>query len=319
MARFPAPPSHCCVGCRFSGTPRSKRRRLPFPMRPQAAVASQKRGLEVPGHCDKDVCCRAKLTHGPPKTADVHASKHGHLLTKQPAEERYALRQFIHCPPNAALLDLGGGRGPRALVRPSEPFVQQRFKSGYAHAAVRHHPRRDHAPGVPATRAKVTLHDDITLALRRAIPPVTPMLLELLTTPAFRAVPRSARTDALAQRRLINLHRPDPTETSRSMKSPPGPPRSEREGASATAFSPTARSLPLPPPPARSPLSHSARAPFPESRDYLESLPHRSHAIIAARNTSLPPNPCHLLGIDGLSALAEQRRYLAVSVNRIGA
>jgi hypothetical protein len=74
---------------------------------------------------------------------------------------------------------------------------------------------------VTATRTKVTLHDHFPIALRCAIPPVTPVLLELLATPAFRALPWSAWACTLAQRRLVNLHRPHPTQSFRPLKSPP--------------------------------------------------------------------------------------------------
>lgn len=81
-----------------------------------------------------------------------------------------------------------------------------------------------------------------------------------------------------------------------TLEKPHPSPASVPEGASAPAFSPTARSLPLRPPPGRIPLSHSSRPPASNPRDYFESLHPRSHVIIATRNKikALPGNPSGL-------------------------
>ncbi len=51
-----------------------------LPMCQQAAVAPQKRGLEVTGRTKQGLRCRAQLAKGPPKPSDVPSNRCGHLM-----------------------------------------------------------------------------------------------------------------------------------------------------------------------------------------------------------------------------------------------
>ena len=130
---------------------------LPLPMRAQTAVAPQKRCLEVACQTGQDFLCRAKLTQGPPKAAEVRRCLHRHLLTKQPAEISDAFRQSFAGPPDALLLKHGGGRRSRISARQTEDLIHQLLETAYRNAAGGKHILRDHAPRTAALRTEVAL------------------------------------------------------------------------------------------------------------------------------------------------------------------
>ena len=92
-------------------------------MRSKTAITPQKRGLEIPSQPHQDLLQRAELSQGPPKATEVVVLQPRHLLSKQPAEKVRAFRQSFVCPPDASSLNLGGGRGPRALARQFALFI----------------------------------------------------------------------------------------------------------------------------------------------------------------------------------------------------
>ena len=158
----------------------------------EAAVAGQKRGLEVAGQTGEDFLRRAKLTQGPPKAARVGSCPQRHLLAKQTAEEWDAFRQNFAGPPDAALLLLGGGRRPSASARQSEELVQQLLEAAHLHAAAWQHVRRDHAPCAAASGTTEALGRAFPLALDFPEPGVGSIAMEFSAPATLGAILRRA-------------------------------------------------------------------------------------------------------------------------------
>ncbi len=172
----------------------------------QAAVTGKKRSLEVVSQSHKDISRRAKLTQGPPKTAHVGSCPQRHLLAKQTAEQWDAFRQNFARSPDAALLDLGGGRWPRASARQTELLVHERLQSADLHAPVGKHVRRDHAPCMPALNAEVAGGSRLLIPLAPATARDRSVTPELPAPPALRAIPGCQRPLRSALGRLKYLH-----------------------------------------------------------------------------------------------------------------
>ena len=187
----------------------------------EAAVAGQKRGLEIAGQTDEDFLRRAELTQGPPKAAHVGSCPQRHLLAKQTAEEWDAFRQNFACPPDEALLLLGGGRRPCASARRSGGFVEQLLETADFHAAARKHVRRNHAPCSAALWATEALDRAQPLTLDTPEPGVASVAMKRLAPVTLAAIQRCTGAVGSVQRGLVDLHLPPINSRRRTARQSP--------------------------------------------------------------------------------------------------